>query len=559
MEQQRLFLWLSFAFVLYLLYQAWVTDHAPAIAPGTAPSIANPAGDLPPVASSGDLPSAPPTAPGQSITNAPDISAPSTPVPSGKRITVRTDVMAVEIDTLGADLRQARLLRYPVSKDTPDVVVKLLDDSTNASLYVFQSGIRGANGGAEPTHQAQFTSAQDNYELGEGQDSLRVVLNWSEGDLQASKTYVFHRGKYAIEVTQSVTNGSADNWSGAPYIQLKRRDKKVSRSMTDVDSYSYTGPVLYDGTKYEKLKFKDLIKAPVDVVTANGWLGSIQHHFVGAAVPPTGTEMAYNVRVVDGEYYLMTAIATTATTVSPGTSHSFNHQLFVGPKLQSQLRDVAEKLDLSVDYGFFTVLAKPLFWVLEKIHGLTNNWGWAIIFLTMLIKLLFYPLQAKAGFSMAKMRKLQPRLKQLQERYKDDREGLSRAMMDLYKREGANPMAGCLPILVQMPVFLALYWVLIESVEMRQAPFALWLNDLSSRDPYYILPLFMGATMFVQQKLNPAPPDPIQAKVMSMLPIVFTVFFAFFPAGLVLYWSVNNLLTIMQQWRINRIVEAGDA
>jgi YidC/Oxa1 family membrane protein insertase len=247
------------------------------------------------------------------------------------------------------------------------------------------------------------------------------------------------------------------------------------------------------------------------------------------------------------------------TTVAPGQSATFEDQYFVGPKLQEQLEATSPRLRLTVDYGWLTVISQPLFWLLSQIHDLVGNWGWAIILMTVLIKLVFYKLSETSGKSMAKMRKLQPRLKSLQERYADDRQKLSQAMMELYKKEKVNPAAGCLPILVQMPVFLALYWVLLESVEMRQAPFALWIQDLSSRDPYFILPLLMGITMWFQQKLNPAPPDPMQAKIMQLLPVIFTVFFAFFPAGLVLYWFVNNLLAILQQWRINKVVEAGGA
>jgi YidC/Oxa1 family membrane protein insertase len=284
-----------------------------------------------------------------------------------------------------------------------------------------------------------------------------------------------------------------------------------------------------------------------------GWLASIQHHFLAAAVPPADSPATYTATYRDG-IYTLTAVGE-VTPVAPGATEVFETTLFVGPKLQEQLAATADGLKLTVDYGFLTVISQPLFWVQEKLHGLTGNWGWAIILLTVLIKLVFYKLSETSGKSMAKMRKLQPRLKALQERYADDRQALSQAMMEMYKREKVNPASGCLPILVQMPVFLALYWVLLESVEMRQAPFMLWIDDLSSRDPYFILPLLMGITMFLQQRLNPAPPDPVQAKVMMALPVVFTVFFAFFPAGLVLYWFVNNLLSIAQQWRINKVVE----
>jgi YidC/Oxa1 family membrane protein insertase len=328
----------------------------------------------------------------------------------------------------------------------------------------------------------------------------------------------------------------------------------MERSMFNVDSYSFTGPVVYDGKKYDKLDVEDLEDEPLQATFTAGWLAAIQHHFLVAAVPPADEEQSYQGNF-DGRYYLITALGP-VTTIPPGGEARFDAQLFIGPKLQDQLSDVADGLALTVDYGVLAILAQPLFWLLQQIHEFVGNWGWSIIMVTFLIKLVFYKLTEASGRSMARMRKLQPRLKALQERYKDDRKASSQAMMDLYKREKVNPAAGCLPMLIQIPFFIAFYWVLLESVEMRQAPFMLWITDLSSRDPFFILPLLMGAAMFLQQKLNPAPPDPVQAKIMTFLPIMFTVFFAFFPAGLVLYWLTNSVLSILQQWRINKVVAA---
>jgi YidC/Oxa1 family membrane protein insertase len=311
--------------------------------------------------------------------------------------------------------------------------------------------------------------------------------------------------------------------------------------------------VVFNGESYEKLDVDDLVEEPVSFTAGGGWVASIQHHFLAAAVP--GSERAaFSATARPDGVYTLSAVNSPAE-VAPGASADFADTMFDGPKLQRQLEETAPKLRLTVDYGLLTIIAQPLFWLLSKIHGLVGNWGWAIVIMTMLIKLVFYKLSETSGKSMAKMRKLQPRMKSLQERYSEDRQKLSQAMMELYKKEKVNPAAGCVPILVQMPVFLALYWVLLESVEMRQAPFMLWINDLSARDPYFILPILMGVTMWFQQKLNPAPPDPIQARIMQLLPVIFTVFFAFFPAGLVLYWFVNNLLSILQQWHINRVVE----
>ena len=325
--------------------------------------------------------------------------------------------------------------------------------------------------------------------------------------------------------------------------------------MFDVDSYSTDGHIIYDGEKSEKFTREDLLDdGPITQAVSNGWFGSIQHHFVNAIIPDATTNQRYSMSVRDN--VATSSVIGDAVIVGPGETKTFATTVFVGPKLQDQLTQIHEDLDLTVDYGWLHTLSAPLFWLLSKAYGVVGNWGWAIIIVTILIKLLFYKLTESSGRSMAKMRNLQPRLKALQERYKDDRQQLSQAMMELYKREKVNPAAGCLPILIQMPFFLAFYWVLLESVEMRQAPFALWITDLSSRDPFFILPLIMGAAMFFQQKLNPQVGDPVQVKVMQIMPIIFTAFFAFFPSGLVLYWVTNTVLSIAQQWKINRVVEA---
>ena len=321
-----------------------------------------------------------------------------------------------------------------------------------------------------------------------------------------------------------------------------------------MDSYSFTGPVLYDGDEYEKLDVEDLAIEPINQSLTGGWLASIQHHFLAAAVPPAEDVVRYQA-ITRGSDYLLTALSQVRE-IAPGESMTYPVKLFVGPKLQDQLAATGNELELTVDYGVLTVLAQPLFWLLSFVHGFVNNWGWAIIVVTLFIKLAFYKLTQTSGRSMAKMRKLQPRMKALQERFKDDRQALGQATMELYKREKVNPAAGCLPILIQMPFFFAFYWVLIESVEIRQAPFMLWISDLSSRDPFFILPLLMGASMLLQTRLNPVPPDPMQARIMQIMPVVFTGLFAFFPAGLVLYGLTNTGLSILQQWRINKVVGA---
>ena len=552
MDNQRAFFFL----MAWMTYQAWMADYGPGPVP-TGTQQSDPA--LPAEATPGiddDLPelSEPDVAPtGQPA--APDAPAATAPAPTVPVVRVTTDVLDLEISTQGGTVQRATLLKYPVAKDKPDTLVRLL--STDARDFgLIETGVRATGGGAEATHLTQFQSPLEQYDLG-GAEEMEVVLGWADqGGITVEKRYRFTRGSYIIDVEQTVTNGGVDSWQGAEYARIKRYSRPQERSMFDVDSYSFSGPIIYDGEKSDKLKRDDLIDdGKYTYYSPNGWFRSIQHHFVSAVVPPPGSEYKFEVGVT-GDTSIASAISRTVTTVEPGKTHVFKTTLFVGPKLQAQLEEVDESLKLTVDYGWLTIISQPLFWLLSMVFGYVGNWGVAIIVVTLLIKLVFYKLTESSGRSMAKMRNLQPRMKALQDRYKDDRQALSQAMMDLYKREKVNPAAGCLPILIQMPFFLAFYWVLLESVEMRQAPFALWITDLSTRDPYFILPLIMGAAMFLQQKLNPAPADPVQAKVMQIMPIMFTVFFAFFPSGLVLYWVTNTVLSIAQQWKINRVVEA---
>ncbi len=465
-----------------------------------------------------------------------------------------TDVFDITISTVGGTLQGATLKKYPIEKDHPELV-RLLD-TAGKSFALIESGVRAASGGPEATHLAEFTAARTAYALGDAQE-LVVPLTWTDGSgVTIEKRYRFQRGSYQIDLEQRVVNDSDAPWRGAEYVRIKRRSAELERSMFDVDSYSFTGPVIYDGEGSEKLDRDDLLDdGPLEFNSPQGWMASIQHHFLRAAVPPPGVDFKYSVAVRD-DVATSSAIRRSLEAVEPGASTTFATTLFVGPKLQDQLEAIDESLKLTVDYGWLTIISQPLFWLLSFIYDYVGNWGVAIIFVTFLIKLVFYKLTESSGRSMAKMRQIQPRMKALQDRYKDDKQALSQAMMDLYKREKVNPAAGCLPILIQMPFFLAFYWVLLESVEMRQAPFALWITDLSTRDPYFILPLIMGAAMLMQQKLNPAPTDPVQARVMQIMPVMFTVFFAFFPAGLVLYWVTNTVLSIAQQWQVNRVVEA---
>ena len=549
MDNQRIILWVLFAGLAFLTWSKWQADNLPPPGSETLPlPVAEenrPAVDLPAI--DGDSGETPAVAP------AVEVPAVATGAKPASTIKVETDLLELEISTTGGALVSAQLKQYPKSKDAPDVPVQILRNTTD-DTYVLGSGlVDGSQSG--PTHLATLAAAKKTYTLAEGSDTLEVPLSWTDGNgISVEKIYRFRRGRYNIDLDYRIRNNSQADWRSLSYLQIRKTHNPPERSMFNVDSYSYNGPVVYDGEKYEKIDPNDLQEEPLDMQVPNGWIAAIEHHFLSAVVPPAGETYSYDARYEKGIYTVRASGPAIAVPV--GTEATLSAQLFIGPKLQRQLEETAEGLELTVDYGLLAILAQPLFWLLELVHGFVGNWGWSIILVTFLIKAAFYKLTEASGRSMAKMRKLQPRLKALQERYKDDRQALSQHMMDLYKREKVNPAAGCLPMLIQIPFFIAFYWVLLESVEMRQAPFALWISDLSSRDPYFVLPLLMGVAMFVQQKLNPAPPDPVQAKVMTILPIMFTGFFAFFPSGLVLYWLTNSVLSVAQQWNINRKMHA---
>jgi YidC/Oxa1 family membrane protein insertase len=563
----RLWLWVALAALLLLNYQTWIHDYAPPSEAATASQAANaaphaaaPASDL-----GNRIPEAPRAATpargerAQSEAGAAAASgAPGTAPGSAAaapRVRVRTDVLDLDISTLGGTLTRVDLLAYPQVKGeaTP---VRLENEDDPLTRYELQSGLTDSGGAPYPTHLASFASEQAEYGL-DGRNELRVPLTWSEAGVSVTKTFVFHRGEYRIDVQYEVHNGGSAPWPARPYAQILRDDPPTKRSMFNVESYAFHGPAIYDGTKYRKLDTTDAQDSHLSLEVRDGWLAALQHHFVSAIVPPRGAPWRYTLGA-SGNEYLLSATGP-AQEVAPGATAQFGESLYVGPKLQGQLEAAAAELGRVADYGRLWFLSMPLFWVLARVHALTGNWGVAIILVTFLLKLVFYPLSEASGRSMAKMKTMQPRIKNLQETYKDDREKLGRAMMELYQREKINPVAGCLPIVIQIPVFLAFYWVLLESVEMRQAPFALWIHDLSSRDPLFILPAIMAVAMFVQYKLNPAPPDPVQAKVFMIMPIAMSATFAFFPAGLVLYWVTNTVLSIAQQWNINRRIEAAAA
>ena len=554
MDNQRLVTWALFGVMVWLTYQAWLQDYAPqpVAAPATIEAPQRSAAtdtSLPSLSegdsTGGDLPAV--AAPGDSAPR--DAGAPI--------IRVTTDVMIVDISLRGGTLVGATMLNYPVAKDQPDTLVQLLSTGSE-NLGLIQTGLNtGVEGQPMPSHTALFQSRRTNYEL-DGADEIVVPLRWADGSgVEVEKRFRFRRGSYAVQLEQQLDNRSDAPWQGGAYAQIVRRLRASERSMFNVDSYSFDGPIVYDGDKSEKLDADDLDNGRAySFESEQGWLASIEHHFLSAIVPARDGVYDFAVTLSSAGDSTRSSTISKRQTVLPGASKIFTTTLYVGPKLQSQLEQIDPKLKLTVDYGWLTILSGPMFWLLNKLFGIIGNWGVAIMGVTILIKLAFYKLTEASGRSMAKMRKLQPRMKVLQDRYKDDRQQLSQAMMELYKREKVNPAAGCLPILIQMPFFLSFYWVLVETVEMRQAPFMLWITDLSSKDPFFILPLIMGVAMFLQQKLNPTPADPVQAKVMQIMPIMFTGFFAFFPAGLVLYWATNTVLSIAQQWKINKVVEA---
>ena len=541
MDNLRFVLFVFFIFLSFLLWQQWQIDYGPK--PQTAAQTENaapsPAGDVPQRPSE-DMARAVPR-------------AESAPQEGSRRIVVRTDVVSLEIDTRGGDLRQLDLLNYPVSKDQPDRPVRLLTDQ--GDIFIAQSGFIGAAQQA-PTHHSIWHADASEYRLQEGQDVLRVPLIWTDSQgVTVTKTYILRRGSYLIEMEQTIDNRSGSNWTGRQYMQLQRKEPTGAQAGSQFFIHTYTGGVLHTADKsYEKISFDDMADGNLDVKSRQGWIAMIQHYFLAAWVPPAEDESSFYTKALADRVFVIGAYSPLAE-VPAGSSQTLRARLYAGPKLPRVLEGIAPGLELTADFGILTVIAKPIYWLLEQFHGYFNNWGWAIVFVTLVIKALFFKLSEASYRSMANMRKLQPKLVELKERYGEDRQRYNQAMMELYRKEKVNPLGGCLPILVQIPVFISLYWVLVESVELRQAPFLLWLDDLTSKDPYFVLPLIMGASMFVQQRLNPPPTDPIQARVMQFFPLIFTVFFLFFPSGLVLYWVVNNILSIAQQWYITRQIE----
>lgn len=558
MEQRRLILIIALGFVLILLWQAWVEENQSPVEGSNVSQTTGPATVDKPAAN--DLPTSGGPSTGGDMPAAAGSESTATPSTGEEWIRVETDVLAIEIDPRGGVVRQADLLEYPVDLDRPDDPVRLLEDTTGFT-YIAQSGLIGAKNAPAPDHHARFRVEQPEYRLADGESVLEVPMTWEQDGIRVTKTYLFKRGSYAIDLRYTVENTTDTEWRGQQYRQLTRSGATPGMQLT----HTYTGGV-YAGTpagggdrlNYKKVGFDEMGKTRLEKDLKDGWAAIIQQYFMSAWIPsnPEQVNQYYTLESQkDGFTVYSLGLLSPVTVVAPQASETLESILYVGPKIQSNLEPLATGLHLTVDFGLLTFISEPIFSLLELFHSWVGNWGWAIVLVTLVIKLLFLYPSAISYRSMARMRAVTPKMQALKERFGDDKQRLSQEMMKLYQKEKINPLGGCLPIVIQIPVFIALYWVLVESVELRQAPWILWINDLSQRDPYFVLPLLMGASMFLQQKLNPAPADPMQKKIFQWLPVVFTVFFAFFPAGLVLYWLVNNLLSILQQAIITRRVE----
>jgi YidC/Oxa1 family membrane protein insertase len=549
MDTQRLILFFIFGFSVLMLWDAWEKEHRPkppaqVAAPATAPSSA-------PAATPATA-AAPATAPAASAT----VPGAAAPAAKGEKIAVRTDLVFAEIDTLGATLKRVELLKHKDAKDATQNLVLLGPEHQ----YEAQSGLTGEGG---PNHRTLWSVQPGERTLATGEKSLEVRFSAQGKDgLAVTKIYRFKRDSYEIDVSFEIRNAGSAALTPAAYFQFTHNGKSSGDANAVAETFgaqSFNGFAVYsEAKKFEKIHLTDVEKGKAEFVKQanDGWLAYVQHYFVAGWIPPAKAARSYEVLKRDDGLYAG-YVRLPLGTVEPGASTAITVPLYAGPQEQRRLAEVAPGFDLVVDYGWLTIIAWPLFWLLEKFHDLSGNWGVAIILLTVLIKLIFFPLSAASYKSMAKMKLITPRMTKIREMYEHDRQKMNQAMMDLYKTEKINPLGGCFPILVQIPVFIALYWVLLAAIELRHAPFVLWIKDLAALDPYYVLPILMTITMVLQTKMNPVPPDPVQAKVMQFMPFIFSIFFFFFPAGLVLYWLVNNILSIAQQWQIQRMFERG--
>jgi YidC/Oxa1 family membrane protein insertase len=552
MDTQKLILVLVFSFSLVMLWEAWQKENRP---PPTVPTAQAPLGVPAPSkpAATPGVP-APAAAPG-----AQGVPALAPAQGKGERIVVRTDLIAAEIDTLGATMKRLDLLRHRAREDE----AKPLSLLGETHRYEAQSGLAGELGA---NHRALWVAEPGARTLDAGQEKLEVRFTAQASGLAVTKIYTLHRNSYVVDVTLEVKNETTAAVTPFAYFQLTHDGQQDKHGTSLADTFgaqSFFGYAVYtEAKKFQKIALSDVDKGKADFIhqAKDGWIGFIQHYFVAAWLPvaPADREYAIERRAdpsAPEKIYYAGRVLMPIGAIAPGATARVSTPLYAGPQEQRRLTAAAPGLDYAVDYGWLSIIAWPLFWVLEQFHALSGNWGVAIILLTVLIKLVFFPLSAASYKSMAKMKLITPRLTKLREMYAHDRNKMNQAMMELYKTEKINPLGGCFPILVQIPVFIALYWVLLAAIELRHAPFMLWIKDLSALDPYYVLPILMTGTMVLQTKMNPVPPDPVQAQVMKFMPYVFSVFFFFFPAGLVLYWLVNNILSILQQWQIQRMFD----
>ncbi len=562
MANLRPILFMGLLVLSYMMWVEWQKDYAAEPLPqvqatnSSLDAIPTPVPQDQTVPSMGDLPEV--TASSAEV--AQQVAAQAEMSGASEMVTVTTDVLEAHIDLQGGTVVLSRLLNYPVDAEVQEIKVELLNPS-GPDMFIAQSGLLSRS--SAPNHTSNYSSRSLEYSLDQSADEIRVPLTWSDGNgIEVTKTFIFGRGKYDIIVRHTLSNQSSESWSGSRYEQLQRSVvlDADDGGFTNPGRYSFFGVGFYSpDEKLDKIDFDDLASEPFKRSFSDGWFAMVQHYFFTAWIPPTGQMNSYSTQVFSPQgfpRYIARSVSPSID-IAAGTSHEFESRLYAGPKLQDNLDDVAPGLGHTVDYGIFTIFSKPLYWLLSNIHSVVGNWGWAIVLLTVLIKLLFFKLTEAQYRSMARMRKLQPRIEQLKERYGDDRQRMSQAMMEMYKTEKVNPLGGCLPILVQIPIFIALYWVLLESVELRQAPFILWIDNLTARDPYFVLPVLNAAFMMMTQRLTPtAGMDPMQRKIMQFMPIGFSVMFAFFPAGLVLYWATNAGLSLAQQWYITRKIDA---
>ncbi len=546
MDQRRLILFLVFSFSLVMLWEGWIKQNnpVPAVQATTAAGA--------PASADGSVPTPSAALTGQTVVPGEQVAVSSAP-----RVIVTTDLLRADVSAEGGSIVRLELLQHKASGESLGNFV-LLDDGTTRHQYSAQSGLIGEG---LPTHKTLFALPAGEMALKDGEDSLVLRLQAPEQNgVQVTKVMTFKRGSYLIDEAYEIRNGSGQTIAPHAYFQLTR-DGEAAETVEAFGVNTFTGPAFFtDAGKFQKVKFKDITDGDAKFVktASDGWVAMVQHYYVSALLPEPGTQREYFARAL-GNNLFSAGMIIPVDALAPGAEATVSTRLYAGPQQQDKLEAIAPGLDLVVDYGWLTVIAAPLFWVLSWLHGITGNWGWAIILVTVALKALFFPLSATSYKSMAKMRVLGPRLKRMKELYGDDKAKLQQEMMSLYRTEKINPLGGCLPILVQIPVFISLYWVLLGSVEMRHAPWLGWIQDLSAKDPYFILPVIMAVSMLIQMKLNPTPPDPIQAKVMMAMPVVFGFMFLWFPSGLVLYWVVNNVLSIAQQWQITRMIESGQS